>query len=195
MKPIGSIVAGLAYDNKVVKEAIEAIDAIRSHRISDLLHLGVTQGRAEQLFGGATAAFVKACVLCESPIEQVMLACLSHMVVPGTGCFPPLIHDVYSGEAFPDHPVVIAPQFNIARYRLDFLVSVKGGKGQDLYAIECDGKEFHSSIEQREADKLRDRYLTAIGVTPLRYSGQWIMRNKANAADEFWAATIARRAA
>lgn len=195
MKPIGSIVAGLAYDNKVVKEAIEAIDAIRDHRVTDLLRLGLTQNRAEQLFDGATAAFVKACVLCESPIEQVMLACLSHLVVPGTSCFPPIIHDVYSGEAFPDHPVVIAPQFNIARYRLDFLISVRNDAGQTLYAIECDGKEFHSSIEQREADKLRDRYLATIGVTPLRYSGQWIMKNRANAADEFWAAAVARRAA
>lgn len=195
MKPIGSIVAGLAYDNKVVKEAIEAIDAIRAHRVIDLLRLGLTQDRAEKLFDSATAAFVKSCVLCESPIEQVMLACLSHLVVPGTSCFPPIIHDVYSGEAFPYHPVVIAPQFNVARYRLDFLVSIRDDKGRSLYAIECDGKEFHSSVKQQEADRLRDRYLAAIGITPLRYSGQWIMKNKGNAADEFWAATVARRAA
>lgn len=191
MKPIGSIVAGLAYDNKVAKDAIEAIDGLKDSCVRSLLALGLTQGRAEELFKGATKAFIEKCPLCESPIEQVMLACLSHMVVPGTQCFPPLIHDIYSGEPFPEHPVVIAPQFNVARYRLDFLVSIRAG-GQSLYAIECDGKAFHSSREQREADGLRDAYLAALGITTLRYTGQFIFKNKSNAADEFWATMISR---
>lgn len=195
MKPIGSIVAGLAYNNKVVKEAIEAIDGLADNCMGSLLRLGLTQGRAEELFQGAKDGFIAKCALCDSPIEQVMLACLAHMVVPGTDCFPPIIHDVYGGEPFPDHPVVIAPQFTIARYRLDFLVSVKIGKRQTLYAIECDGRDYHSSIEQREADGLRDAYLAGLGIVTLRYSGQWIFRNRSHAADEFWATTIARMAA
>jgi hypothetical protein len=195
LKPIGAIVAGLAYDNKVVKEAIEAIDGLADTCLRSLIRLGLTQGRAEELFRGARDAFIEKCTLCESPIEQIMLACLAHRVVPGTECFPPKIHDVYSGEPFPDHPVVIAPQFTIARYRLDFLVSVKTAQGQALYAIECDGKDYHSSIEQLAADKLRDDYLAALGIVTLRYSGQWIHRNKSRAADEFWATTIARMAA
>lgn len=44
-------------------------------------------------------------------------------------------------------------------------------------AIECDGKEYHSTPEQKAHDRRKDRYLRKRGWKVLRFSGSMINRN------------------
>jgi very-short-patch-repair endonuclease len=91
---------------------------------------------------------------------------------------------VMSGECWPNKPVVIAPQFVIARYRLDFLVALRAKDYRRLVAIECDGRDYHSLVEDVERDKHRDEYLKSFGIRTLRYTGSWIYKMGHKSADE-----------
>lgn len=120
-----------------------------------------------------------------------MFTALSHMLIED--CFPPAIHEVQSGEGWPEKPVVVVPQFVIAKYRLDFLVAIKHGEKQDWFAVECDGADFHSNKQARQRDTGRDDYLRALGIRTVRYSGSWIIRNSWKVADEIAAIVREKR--
>jgi len=83
----------------------------------------------------------------ESPIEEMLLRELH-------------ILDIY--------PVL---QFEIGRYRIDLALPEK------MIAIECDGKEWHSSEEQKARDAEKDRFLRANGWQVVRFTGSEIYRN------------------
>lgn len=173
MKHIGNNVATLAYGVKVEPDVASAIRDGEQSALNELVEM---QGPVELLYK-AKARVLAMLHLCESPIERVALAAMGFMVIPGTDCFPPALHDVMSGDEWPRSPVVIAPQFVIGRYRLDFLVQVTDSKGgKHSFALECDGADFHSNSEAREKDAKRDDYLRALGVKTLRYSGRTINR-------------------
>lgn len=184
LQTIGSLVSPLAFDQKIDGKASEVI-ALKCINVRGALQkLGIVDNWADDLIQQAKSRYLACLNLCESPIEQIMLAGLAFMVVPETDCFPPAIHDVQSGDPWPDKPVVIAPQFNIARYRLDFLVQVKTDTGPLKVAIECDGKQHHNEIKDRLRDFDRDDYLNALGIRTIRYSGAWIYKNAINVSDE-----------
>lgn len=86
-------------------------------------------------------------IKCESPIEDIVLREF-HLL----GLYP-------------------IPQFQIGKYRVDFAFPEK------MVVIECDGKEWHSSEEQREKDKIRDKYLNDMGWEVIRLTGSDIYRN------------------
>lgn len=55
-------------------------------------------------------------------------------------------------------------------YCLDFGIFCKEGE----IDIECNGKEYHSSVEDREEDRLRNNELASYGWVVLRFTGSEI---------------------
>jgi very-short-patch-repair endonuclease len=184
MKTIGSLVSSLAYGESINPVAAQAIYENTVRIQQELGLMGIPQQTVLDLIEKGKTRYLTCLNLCESPIEQIMLCGLAFMVIPSTDCFPPAIHDVQSGAPWPVRPVVIAPQFNIARYRLDFLVQVKTKTKTVKFAIECDGKKHHQEIKDRIRDFDRDEYLEALGIKTVRYSGAWIYKNSWTVADE-----------
>lgn len=169
--------------------AVHALGLVRHRTAADLALLGISPESTESMLAKVRADLDAHVDLCESPIEQVMLVALAHMVVPKIDCFPPAIHRSRGQEPWPVRPVVICPQFAIARYRLDFMVRLPGR----WIAVECDGAEHHDSIQGRSRDATRDGYLEAMDIATLRYTGRWIHRNFEKVADEIAAIAEADR--
>jgi very-short-patch-repair endonuclease len=195
MKTLGNIVSPIVYGSNVHKDAANVLNECRTQCLIDLERLGITQERGRVLAEQAQTRFLATCHLCESPIEQMMLAAMSMMVMAGTDCFPPAIHDVMSGEQWPVSPVVIAPQFVIARYRLDFLVSVQTKDGHYHFAVECDGAQHHSNQRDIARDEARDTYLQRLNIFTYRVSGSWIYKHGWRIADELAHICLQKRTA
>jgi very-short-patch-repair endonuclease len=87
---------------------------------------------------------------CESPIEEMML------------------------EALYEKGLKPYTQIPCGRYRIDIVVKEKYKK----IAIECDGKEFHSSNEQVKNDEQKNYYLRKKKYEVIRFTGSEIYRNK-----------------
>lgn len=125
---------------------------------------------------------------CESPIEQILctalFAYLGLEAVVGdfsTERIPELVRDQPTAFLF--------AQQSIAGYRVDFLVVVADREGCVLFAIECDGRDYHSSEDQRAYDQRRDAVLLSAGCREvLRISGNLIVRSPHHAADYVYAA-------
>lgn len=86
---------------------------------------------------------------CESPIERQLLYALWRA-----------LHGV----------AVLHTQVPIGMYRADFLAQ----RADLRVVIEADGREFHTSPEQREYDQRRDEYMIKKGYRVLRYTGSQI---------------------
>lgn len=116
--------------------------------------------------------------LCESPIEQIMLAELTFCWF-GYWAGPHEIHDPHMPFEIPDKDVVIIPQYEIGDYRADFAVLLRDFKGNILrMVVECDGHEFHEKTKQQaQRDKKRDRNLQAAGWQVFRFTGSEIFKD------------------
>lgn len=75
-------------------------------------------------------------------------------------------------------------QVAIGRYRVDFLLCMKGCDGAlHFTVVECDGHDFHERTkEQAEHDRRRDREMQAMGYSVLRFTGAEIWRSPTVAA-------------
>ncbi|MGG1598507.1 endonuclease domain-containing protein [Cohnella massiliensis] len=97
-----------------------------------------------------------------TPIEQITWLILQELV-----------------KVFGMHNISIMPQERIERYRVDFLIRYEPLHASGLIknlVIECDGHEWHEKTkEQAQKDKERDRALTKLGYTVLRYTGSEIV--------------------
>ncbi len=62
----------------------------------------------------------------------------------------------------------LTPQFQVARYHIDFAIPKK------MIAIELDGHDYHSSKKQRTADAKRERFLQEHGWFVIRFTGSEI---------------------
>lgn len=81
--------------------------------------------------------------------------------------------------------IYLHPQFKIGNYRLDFMALVRDMQGKNWrFAIECDGKEFHSTPEQIAHDTRRTEVLTQLGYIVLRYPGGALHHQAGPCADE-----------
>lgn len=169
-------------------------DYLKAHpgRSGEILHIGMDRVLSHPILAasGKSTAEVKEAVLalyakaerlCDSPIERNLLAALL------TGCWAfnrsvvPLVHDDKDyNSPMPDGEVVIIPQFQLGRYRLDFAVRVVKDGGYHLICLECDGKDYH---EDWERDERRDDYLRAFGVPVMRYSGSTLHQSPIATAD------------
>lgn len=108
---------------------------------------------------GATFLFVQALghALCESPVERSFWDAIIRRSL---------------GRELP------IPQYALNGYRLDF--SWPGPR----IAVEIDGHDYHKTKEQRSRDAKRDRELTKLGWTTLRFTGSDVYKNADAVADE-----------
>jgi len=155
----------------------EALDAGRNRLMSELAQHQFNNAAESSIEATAVEQFHRGAKLCESPIEQIMLAAMVFMAPKAPEWSMPVLHVVGEDEEFSRQDVVIAPQFVIARYRMDFLVQSKLGGRRRWLNIECDGYDYHMSPEFKARDMARDRYMAGLGIRTIRYSGQWIYKN------------------
>ena len=121
--------------------------------------------------------------VCQSPIEQMMLA---EVIFLNDG------YGVISWDFMPDGPrsvdeteTIFDCQALVLQYRADFLFTVRVKGNERKVVVECDGHDFHERTkEQAQRDKARDREMTAHGYTVLRFTGSEIYRNAANCVSE-----------
>lgn len=132
--------------------------------------------------------------LCESPIEQRLLAAMMFMELPlffdGENDLPAIFGQDIQGDGHPpfaDEWVSIIPQKSIGEYRVDFLIRAKFFKRtpRDILIVECDGHDFHEkNKEQAARDKSRDRFFVTQGLSVLRFTGSEIYRDPFRCAEE-----------
>lgn len=76
---------------------------------------------------------------------------------------------------FPSPIVCFQQGIPETNYVVDFMLFMRGGKN---IVVECDGHDFHERTkEQAEHDRKRDRRLTELGYTVLRFTGREIWRD------------------
>lgn len=129
---------------------------------------------------------------CQSPIERLMLLALwSRGVWTDRLSFAqaPVLALLIEDANGPSNPFAcFAPQVPVGPYRVDFLIAARRRlhhKDIALFAVECDGHDFHERTKEQAArDKARDRYLAAEGITVLRYTGSEIWRDAGACADD-----------
>lgn len=98
----------------------------------------------------------------ESPIEQRLVAAILEWI------------DFHDSDAKLETQVPIGP------YRADVVVRCAGR----CMVVEADGRKYHSSAEQVEKDKRRDRYCVARGIAVMRFSGSEIEKDPRGCAAE-----------
>ncbi len=113
-------------------------------------------GRALAVAGAAFEMAPKT----ESPIEATLGARLS------------LALDIWNKDCEPK--LTLVPQYQLKRFRYDFAIL----SGEKLVlAIECDGKDFHSSDAQRANDAAKDALVRSLGADVARFTGSKIFRD------------------
>lgn len=84
-------------------------------------------------------------------------------------CESPIERRLYDALAFRGH--LVETQVACGKYRID--IALRGPR----IAIECDGKAYHSSPEQKSHDRRKDVYLRKNGWKVMRFSGRQITRD------------------
>jgi very-short-patch-repair endonuclease len=145
--------------------------------VSDVEGCGAAGGDGRMVMG-KFAGFVEALDRCESQIETSFLAALlffgDYTFEPYVG--PPVIARDKTG-------VDLLQQVQVGKHRIDFGLTRIDAPVR--LAIELDGHAFHgSSPDQFARDKARERALTGLGWTFLRFSGQEVWRDPRKCAAE-----------
>ncbi|MDQ0257954.1 very-short-patch-repair endonuclease [Evansella vedderi] len=84
-------------------------------------------------------------------------------------CQSPIESRLY--EALKRNGYPVSTQVREGPYSID--IALRGAR----IAIECDGKDYHSSPSQKERDRKRDAFLRRRGWKVLRFSGKRIYRD------------------
>ncbi|WP_378210037.1 endonuclease domain-containing protein [Anoxybacteroides rupiense] len=117
---------------------------------------------------------------CESPIEQLLLIRLLEMWEYKVSDFRSFDKDA-DIRIFAQKDV----EYKRKKYRVDIVIEVNFQGKKYLFAIECDGHEFHERTkEQALRDKKRQRELTAMGYCVIRFAGSEIWESPFRAARE-----------
>lgn len=113
---------------------------------------------------------------CESPIEQLLCTAMFSLL----GC-KAMTHNCFDRSMLPqmgddlasEPAAYLFSQQPIGRYRVDFLLVAINPRRRSarFIIIECDGKAFHSSDDQRKADAKRDAEINAFGYTVMHITG------------------------
>jgi len=109
---------------------------------------------------------------CDSPIEAQIGAAIL-MFFERAGC-PLKLCKMIDVRNAPDE-LLLVPQFAWSFYRSDWAILNPTRTGALL--IECDGKEFHSSAEQRKHDWQKDTNAHDRGYLTMRFTGSQIFRD------------------
>ena len=124
---------------------------------------------------------------CESPIEKFMMASLlfedwyPFLTIPAVVLHP--------GEKLPPAgDLIIAPQFPLGPYRLDFLIMGHDDAGNQKWVnVECDGEEYHQhniTMAQYQAHRDRDKFVRWCGIEVIRFPGSNIWNDAKGCAEE-----------
>lgn len=108
--------------------------------------------------------------ICESPIEVMLGSRLA------------FYRDKWKSLGLPE--IKLAAQYKLAGFRYDF--AIKDSDGKLLLAIECDGKEFHSSPEQQANDEAKNAAIFATDAAMFRFTGSDIFRDDDRCAAEIF---------
>lgn len=84
--------------------------------------------------------------------------------------------------------IIIMTQQKIGKYCADFLVTGKIGRTIKSVVVEADGHDFHQKTRAQVAkDKVRDRYMSSLGLTTIRFTGtELVTKNHFLLADEVY---------
>lgn len=122
---------------------------------------------------------------CDSPIEaQIGAAILMFFERAGK----PLKLCKMIDLKKPADELVLVPQFAWGYYRSDWAILNPTLSGALL--IECDGKEFHSSTEQRKHDWQKDANAHDRGYLTMRFTGSQIFRDADGCAQKIFDAVL-----
>lgn len=129
--------------------------------------------------------YIRASLICESPIEGLMRDALLWL---GCGKHRPFTNVVVPGSVTDitrrGDTVWVIPQAVILKYRIDLLIFLEF-RGPILVAVECDGHEWHERTHQQaQRDKSRDRVLQSMGLQVLRFTGREIVNDACKCAFE-----------
>lgn len=155
-----------------------AYTAMAEHRekcVQEWVSYGASQDVAERHADEAIDRYKNYSSLCESPIEHLAMIAMATTVLPTTQT--PRFYDMRTAPVWPNGAVLIAPQFPVGRYRLDFVVSVRSRDSVTAYALECDGAEHHAGRDNQDADTVRDGFIAHLGIETKRLTGAEIYRN------------------
>lgn len=125
---------------------------------------------AQEIAFNAVSAYDDLAAYCESPIERLLLAPLMFIK-------PQCLAPRYEGPADMEREARLYAQYPVGGRRLDFayIVAPIGESWEIRLGIECDGHEFHASVEQRANDNLRGVEIMAEdGFNLIRFSGAQI---------------------
>ena len=123
--------------------------------------------------------------LCESPIEIRLGAML--VLVFETAFTDANLRFAVCSQAeqvnYGGRYLLLIPQYKWKRWRYDFALRYSIDP-KPLVFIECDGKEFHSTPEQRATDKKKDEEARRAGVFMCRFTGSQIFKDPVQCARE-----------
>lgn len=121
-------------------------------------------------------------VICDSPIEKLIVPWLVYQDYglpwpekPRAALFCPSSEGVKESN---EGDIYVCPQADFGAYRLDFLICANIGGRHRLVAVECDGKEFHST----DSDFVRDSIFKSVDIPTVRLTGSQIHQSPQAAA-------------
>ena len=157
---------------KLPPAAYSKVEEHREQCIRDWVVYGASQDVAERHANEAIERYRTHAYLCESPIEHYAMIAMATTVLPTTQV--PYFYDMRKVPVWPRGAVLIAPQFPVGRYRLDFVVSVRNRDSVTAYALECDGAQHHTERSDLDSDAVRDGFIAHLGMETKRLSGSEI---------------------
>lgn len=129
---------------------------------------------------GFTNAAIPALSVCESPIEGKLIQAMFDMFPQ---CEPVHTCEEFKARLWLSFRLPDDCQFNVAlqatfseltHHRYDLVVfPVFGG----WFAVEIDGKDYHSSADRFQADRSLDRRSLALGIPVVRFTGSEVFRD------------------
>lgn len=105
---------------------------------------------------------------CESPIEQLLGIALFEYA-------PKRLEGITSDYFIFSQEPIKTSEFS---YRADFVIDAIRNNDLKRFVIECDGHDYHEKTKkQAKRDKERDRNMTQLGYTVIRFTGSEIFEN------------------
>lgn len=166
-----------AFDRSCLKEKVgrsmSVLDVGFVRMAARLAERGVSVANIDLAKDRALEGFRAGEAACESPIERAVLAgLLTSDWRSDAETIPAVV--TREAQARPERELVIVPQFVFVRCRADFGISARVGDSGRLWAVECDGADYHrDALAQRK----RDAFLNSWGIQVYHLTGSDIHRD------------------
>lgn len=138
---------------------------------------GDVKTRIEEFVDEAVHEAIAACMMCESAIERMFMVELRLLAL----------------RRYEPGRFYIIPQHETSTfrklYRIDFLLSELHPEEPDFVTcaklgVECDGRDDHTSADDIQYDKQRDRAILAQGIPVVRFTGRELIYDPRGCAEE-----------